>query len=102
QVPPHERQPRARRSRRVGAGRRRPREAALPRRRRAPRAVEGSRRAGPPQGRTRSPDLRRLMPKIQWTDLPHALREHLFDRVRERKIAAEDLYALKLWRETQP
>ena len=42
------------------------------------------------------------MPKIQWTDLPPALREHLFDRVRERKIAAEDLYALKLWRETQP
>ena len=27
---------------------------------------------------------------------------HLFDRVQERKISAEDLYALKLWRETQP
>lgn len=42
------------------------------------------------------------MPKIQWTGLPPALRDHLFDRVRERKIAAEDLYALKLWRGTQP
>ena len=42
------------------------------------------------------------MPTIQWTDLPPALREHLMDRVRERKISAEDLYALKLWRETRP
>ena len=42
------------------------------------------------------------MPKIQWTDLPPALRDHLFERVRERKIAAEDLYALKRWRETDP
>jgi len=42
------------------------------------------------------------MPKIQWTDLPTALREHLFERVRERKIRAEDLYALKLRRETAP
>ena len=42
------------------------------------------------------------MPKIQWTDLPPVLREHLFERVRERKISAEDLYALKLWRETSP
>lgn len=42
------------------------------------------------------------MPTIQWTDLPPALREHLFERVRQRKIAAEDLYALKQWRETGP
>ena len=42
------------------------------------------------------------MPKIQWTDLPSALREHLMERVRERKITAVDLYALKQWRETQP
>lgn len=40
------------------------------------------------------------MPKIQWTDLPPALREHLFDRLRERKITVEDLYKLKLWRTT--
>ena len=42
------------------------------------------------------------MPKIQWTDLPLALRDHLFDRLRDRKITVEDLYQLKLWRETQP
>jgi len=42
------------------------------------------------------------MPKIQWTDLPPALRDHLFERVRERKISADDLWALRQWRETQP
>jgi hypothetical protein len=42
------------------------------------------------------------MPKIEWTDLPPALRDHLFERLRERKIAAEDLYKLKLWRESEP
>jgi hypothetical protein len=42
------------------------------------------------------------MPRIQWTDLPPALREHLFERVRERRIGAEDLYALKRWRESAP
>ena len=42
------------------------------------------------------------MPRIQWTDLPIALRDHLFERARERKITANDLYALKLWRESQP
>ena len=42
------------------------------------------------------------MPKIQWTDLPVGLREHLFDRLQQRKITKEDLYKLKLWRETDP
>ena len=42
------------------------------------------------------------MPKIRWMDLPPALREHLFERLRERKISAEDLYELKLWRESEP
>jgi hypothetical protein len=42
------------------------------------------------------------MPRIQWHDLPPALRDHLFERLRQRKISAEDLYALKLWRETEP
>ncbi len=42
------------------------------------------------------------MPKIEWTNLPPALRDHLFDRLRERKITAEDLYRLKLWRESEP
>ena len=42
------------------------------------------------------------MPRIQWTGLPLALRDHLFDRLRERKITAEDLCQLKAWRETDP
>lgn len=42
------------------------------------------------------------MPKTQWTDLPAALRDHLFDRLQERKITVEDLYQLKLWRESEP
>ncbi len=42
------------------------------------------------------------MPKIQWTDLPTALRNHLFQRLADRKITAEDLYKLKLWRESDP
>jgi hypothetical protein len=42
------------------------------------------------------------MPKIQWTNLPPALRDHLFDRLVQRQITAEDLYKLKLWRESEP
>lgn len=42
------------------------------------------------------------MPRIQWTHLPLALRDHLFDRLRDRKITVEDLYQLKLWRESEP
>ena len=42
------------------------------------------------------------MPKVQWTDLPPALRDHLFERLAERKITAEDLYQLRVWRESEP
>ena len=42
------------------------------------------------------------MPTIQWTGLPKSLRDHLLDRLAERKTAAEDLYKLKLWRESEP
>jgi hypothetical protein len=42
------------------------------------------------------------MPKIQWTGLPPALREHLFDRAEERLISKDDLYELLLWRRTNP
>ena len=42
------------------------------------------------------------MPKTQWTGLPPALRDHLFERLRERRITADDLYQLKLWRESGP
>jgi len=34
------------------------------------------------------------MPRIRWSGLPPALRDHLFDRLRERKITAEDLQGL--------
>jgi hypothetical protein len=42
------------------------------------------------------------MPKIRWTDLPPSLRQHLFDRVADRQIPVDDLYELKLWRESDP
>ena len=42
------------------------------------------------------------MQAIQWSDLPPPLLDHLFDRLRQRHISADDLYALKLWRETDP
>jgi hypothetical protein len=42
------------------------------------------------------------VPKIQWTNLPPALSSHLFDRLRDRKITVDDLYRLKLWRESEP
>ena len=42
------------------------------------------------------------MPRIEWTDLPEALRKHLFLRAREREISGEDLLKLKAWRETEP
>ncbi len=32
------------------------------------------------------------MPKIRWTNLPPILRQHLFDRVADRQIPAEDIY----------
>ena len=41
------------------------------------------------------------MPKIQWTNLHPSLRDHLFERLREREISVEDLYELKLWRESE-
>lgn len=42
------------------------------------------------------------MPIIQWTELPIALRDHLLERTREREVSFEDLYRLKLWRESRP
>jgi hypothetical protein len=42
------------------------------------------------------------MPRIQWADLPRALRDHLFERLTERKITVDDLYRLKSWRESEP
>jgi hypothetical protein len=42
------------------------------------------------------------MPKIEWTNLPDTIREHLLLRLKERKISAEDVYRLKVWRESVP
>lgn len=42
------------------------------------------------------------MPKIQWSGLPEALRTHLLMRLRDRQVSEEDLYKLKLWRDSEP
>jgi len=42
------------------------------------------------------------MPKIEWTKLSDAIRSHLLLRLKERQVTAEDLYQLKLWRESEP
>ena len=42
------------------------------------------------------------MPKVKWKDLPPQLRQHLFDRAKERKISMEDLFALEEWRMHSP
>jgi hypothetical protein len=42
------------------------------------------------------------MPKIQWLDLPPQLRQHLFDRAKERQITMHDLFALEEWRRHSP
>jgi hypothetical protein len=42
------------------------------------------------------------VPKIQWSNLPEAIRKHLLLRLKERQISEEDLYKLKLWRESEP
>ena len=42
------------------------------------------------------------MPRIQWTSLPPAIYDHLFERAAERKIKGEDLLRLKAWRQSSP
>lgn len=42
------------------------------------------------------------MPKIRWLDLPVQLRQHLFDRAKERQLSMEDLFALEEWRRHSP
>lgn len=42
------------------------------------------------------------MPKIQWSNLPSGVRDHLLERLAERRITTADLYELKLWRESEP
>ena len=38
------------------------------------------------------------MPKIQWSDLPEALRRHLLLRLKERQVTEQDLLKLMEWR----
>ena len=42
------------------------------------------------------------MPKIKWVDLPPQLRQHLFERAKERSITMEYLFALEEWRRHAP
>lgn len=42
------------------------------------------------------------MPKIQWTDLPEAIRKHLLLRLKDRQVTEDDLFKLYLWRQSEP
>ncbi len=43
------------------------------------------------------------MPQIEtWSRLPPAIRDHLIDRMRDRKINLDDLNRLRLWVESKP
>jgi hypothetical protein len=35
------------------------------------------------------------MPRIRWTNLPEAIREHLLLRLKDRQITEQDLWLLK-------
>ena len=43
------------------------------------------------------------MPRIEtWDNLPRAVRQHLVDRMAERKISISDMNQLRLWIESSP
>jgi hypothetical protein len=43
------------------------------------------------------------MPKIEtWSRLPQAVRQHLIERMHDRKIGLDDLNQLRLWLESKP
>jgi len=43
------------------------------------------------------------MPQIEtWSHLPVAVRDHLIDRMRDRKIGLNDLNKLRIWMESKP
>lgn len=43
------------------------------------------------------------MPQIEiWSRLPPAIRDHLVERMRDRKISVDDLNQLRLWIESKP
>ena len=42
------------------------------------------------------------MPKIHWGSLPLRIKQHLIERLPDRKISQDDLEALKLWIAADP
>lgn len=43
------------------------------------------------------------MPQIEtWSRLPPAIRQHLIERMHDRKIGLDDLNQLRIWLETRP
>jgi hypothetical protein len=43
------------------------------------------------------------VPQIEtWSRLPAAIRDHLVERMRDRKISLEDLNQLRIWIESRP
>ncbi len=43
------------------------------------------------------------MPQIEnWSRLPQAIRDHLIERMRDRRISLDDLNQVRLWIETKP
>ena len=42
------------------------------------------------------------MPKIQFSDLPRGVWQHLLQRVEDRRISVRDLLALQAWVRTNP
>ena len=43
------------------------------------------------------------MPKIAtWSQMPAAVREHLIERMHDRKIGLDDLNRLRVWLESEP
>ncbi len=43
-----------------------------------------------------------MPPIASWSRLPQAVRDHLVERMRDRKISLDDLNQLRLWIETKP
>jgi hypothetical protein len=43
------------------------------------------------------------MPQIEtWSRLPQAVRQHLIERMHDRKIGLDDLNRLRIWMESKP
>jgi len=44
-----------------------------------------------------------MMPQLEsWSRLPKAVRDHLVERMRDRRISLNDLNKLRLWVESRP